>query len=90
MLVSKTRSRAVTEDNNHDREAHYEAAAPLRERQIQSKERIRRKLAALSFTEKIKILERLRERELVLAEARQKLKESNAISFRPPPGQRES
>jgi hypothetical protein len=35
----------------------------------------RRKLAALSFTEKIKILEKLRDRSLVLAEARKKLAE---------------
>ena len=35
----------------------------------------RKKLADLSFTEKIKILEKLRDRELVLAEARKKLSE---------------
>ncbi|HEY6969231.1 MAG TPA: hypothetical protein VJA94_08505 [Candidatus Angelobacter sp.] len=35
----------------------------------------RKKLAALSFTEKIKILERLRERSMAFAEARKKLAE---------------
>lgn len=35
----------------------------------------RKKLAALSFTEKIKILEKLRERSLAFAEARKKLAE---------------
>jgi hypothetical protein len=33
----------------------------------------RERLAALSFTEKIRILEKLRERELKLAEARKRL-----------------
>lgn len=35
----------------------------------------RKKLAALSFTEKIKLLEKLRDRGLALAEARKKLAE---------------
>jgi hypothetical protein len=35
----------------------------------------RKKLAALSFTEKIKILEKLRDRSLALAESRKKLAE---------------
>lgn len=35
----------------------------------------RRELASLSFSEKIKILELLRERSLILAEAREKLAE---------------
>ena len=35
----------------------------------------RKKLAALSFTEKIKIMEKLRDRSLILAEARKKLAE---------------
>ena len=39
-----------------------------------SKER-RKKLASLSFSEKVKLLEKLRQRSLALAEARKKLKE---------------
>ena len=35
----------------------------------------RKKLAALSFTEKVELLEKLRERSLAFAEARQKLAE---------------
>ena len=35
----------------------------------------RRKLAALSFTEKVRLLEKLRDRELKIAEARKKLKQ---------------
>ncbi|HKT52503.1 MAG TPA: hypothetical protein VJV96_19530 [Candidatus Angelobacter sp.] len=42
-----------------------------------SKER-RKKLASLSFSEKVKLLERLRQRSLALAEARKKLKEKMA------------
>ncbi|HET9181325.1 MAG TPA: hypothetical protein VFP59_04260 [Candidatus Angelobacter sp.] len=38
----------------------------------------RKKLASLSFTEKVKLLEKLRQRSLVLAEARKKLKEKTA------------
>ena len=34
----------------------------------------RKKLASLSFSEKVKLLEKLRERSLALAEARKKLK----------------
>jgi hypothetical protein len=53
----------VTERDKRDKETYYEAAAALRERQIQGKERMRKRLASLSLTEKIKILEKLRDRE---------------------------
>lgn len=56
-------------DDNHDRKAHYEAARALNERAFLAKERMRKRLAALSFTEKIKILEKLRDRELAIAAA---------------------
>jgi hypothetical protein len=59
----------VTEDDNRDQEARYEAARALNERAFQAKERMRKRLAALSFTEKIKILEKLRDRELAIAAA---------------------
>ena len=38
----------------------------------------RKKLASLSFSEKVKLLEKLRERSLAMAEARKKLKEKTA------------
>jgi hypothetical protein len=41
----------------------------LRERMIEGKIAMRKRLAALSFTEKLKILEKLRERELAIAAA---------------------
>lgn len=41
---------------------------------MRDKER-RKKLASLSFTEKIKLLEKLRDRSLALAEARKRLAE---------------
>ena len=69
MLASKTDLEAVTENNNQDRNAYHEAAVALRASQLQSKERMRKKLANLSFTEKIKILERLRDREKAIAAA---------------------
>jgi len=59
----------VAEENNHDPKAFYEAAPALRERRIQGKERMRKRLAALSFTDKIKILEKLRDREKAIAAA---------------------
>jgi len=59
----------VPEDNNQDRKAYYEAAHALNERAFQAKERMRKRLAALSFTEKIKILEKLRDREKAIAAA---------------------
>ena len=59
----------MIEDNNRDQKSYYEAAAALRERQIQGKERMRKRLAALSFTEKIKILEKLRDRDKAVAAA---------------------
>jgi hypothetical protein len=59
----------VTENDNYNEKEYYEAAAALRERQIQGKKRMRIRLAALSFTEKIKILEKLRDREKVIAAA---------------------
>jgi hypothetical protein len=57
----------MTEHDDGNKQAYYEAAAALRERQIQDKERKRKHLAALSFTEKIEILEKLRDREKALA-----------------------
>jgi hypothetical protein len=74
----KTNSQTMPEDNDHDQEAYYEAARALNERAFQAKERMRKRLAALSFTEKIKILEKLRDRELVIAEAWRKLMESKS------------
>ena len=59
----------MPEDNNQDQEACYEAARALNERSFQAKERMRKRLAALSFTEKIKILEKLRERDKLIAAA---------------------
>ena len=44
----------------------------------------RQKLASLSFTEKVKLLEKLRQRSLVLAEAREKLKEKTEKGNRDP------
>jgi hypothetical protein len=57
----------VTERDNRNERAYYEAAAALRERQVQGKERMRKRLAALSFSGKIKILEKLRGREKAIA-----------------------
>ena len=59
----------MPEDNNRDQKAHYEAARALNERAFQAKERMRKRLAGLSFTEKVKILEKLRDREKVIAAA---------------------
>jgi len=59
----------VSEDNNPDQGARYEAARALNERAFHAKERMRKRLAALSFTEKIKILEKLRDREKLIAAA---------------------
>lgn len=67
----------MPEDNNQEQEAHYEAARALNEKAFQAKQRLRKRLAALSFTEKVKILEKLRDRELMLAEARRNLKSKN-------------
>jgi len=74
----------VSEDNNQDQKAYYEAARVLNERAFRAKERMRKRLAALSFTEKVKILEKLRDREFVIAEARRKLKESKEASGKAP------
>jgi len=57
----------VPDDSSPDQKAYYEAALALRERVIQSKERMRKRLAALSFSEKVKILEKLRERDKAIA-----------------------
>jgi len=59
----------MPEDDNPDQKAYYDAARALNERAFQAKERRRKQLAALSFTEKIKILEKLRDRSLSLAAA---------------------
>lgn len=42
----------------------------------------RKRLASLSFTEKVKLLEKLRQRSLALAEARRKLKQKTAVAIR--------
>lgn len=42
----------------------------------------RKKLASLSFTEKVRLLEKLRQRSLAFAEARRKLKEKTAAERR--------
>ena len=65
----------MPEDDNQDQGARYEAACAWNERMFRSKARMRERLAALSFSEKIKILEKLRDRELMIAKARRKLKE---------------
>lgn len=57
----------MPEDDNRDQKARYEAARVLNERAFQAKERMRKRLAALSFSEKIKILEKLRDREKAIA-----------------------
>jgi len=64
----------VTENDSRNERAYYGAAAAaaavaLRESQMRGKERMRKRLAALSFTEKIKILEKLRDREKIIAMA---------------------
>ena len=59
----------MPEDSNQDQEERYEAARALSERVFQAKARMRKQLAALSFTEKIKILEKLRDRERAIAAA---------------------
>jgi hypothetical protein len=59
----------VTEHSDQDQEARYEAARALNERAFQAKERMRKRLAALTLTEKIRILEKLRDRSLTLAAA---------------------
>lgn len=57
----------MPENNNQDPKAYFEAARALNERTFQAKERSRKRLAALSFDEKIKILEKLRDRERAIA-----------------------
>jgi len=44
------------------------------------KREMREQLAALSFSEKVKILEKLRDRSLAFAEARRKRKDSKSAS----------
>jgi hypothetical protein len=56
-------------DNNPDEKGYYEAARAFNERAFQAKERRRKQLAALSFTEKIRILEKLRDRDKAIAAA---------------------
>jgi hypothetical protein len=60
----------MPDDNNPDQKAYYEAALKSRERINLSKERMRQRLAALSFSEKITILEKLRDRDRAIAAAR--------------------
>jgi len=63
----------MSDDDNQDQQAGYEGARALNERIYEVKARERKRLAALSFTEKIKILEKLRDRELIAAKARRGL-----------------
>lgn len=65
----------MPDDNN--KEAYYEAARRLNEKVFKAKERMRKRLAALSFSEKIKILEKLRDREKAIAAAGLKKKTDN-------------
>jgi len=60
--------KAVTENNNHVSDEFSQARA-LREKLIEGKKEMRKRLAALSFTEKIKILEKLRDRDRAIAAA---------------------
>jgi hypothetical protein len=46
----------------------------IRIRQATAKERFRQEMAALPFAEKLKMLEKLRERDLAIAAAREQLK----------------
>ena len=50
-----------------DQKACHEAARALSERAFKAKERLRKRLAALSFSEKIKILEKLRDRDKAIS-----------------------
>lgn len=50
------------------------------------KQEMRKQLAALSFSDKVKILEKLRDRSLAFAEARQKRKRSSRAPNVSPPG----
>lgn len=43
------------------------------------KQEMRKKLAALSFSEKVKVLEKLRDRSLAFAEARRKRQEARDV-----------
>ena len=66
----------VTEINDQHSDEFAQARALL-EKIIEGKKKMRKRLAALSFTEKIKILEKLRDRELAVAEARRNLRKPN-------------
>jgi hypothetical protein len=57
---------AMKDNSSHDPKDYSDAVA-LRKRQLEGKERMRKRLAALSFSEKIKILEKLRDREKAIA-----------------------
>ena len=58
----------MTESNN-DVPDEFSQARALREKLIEGKKEMRKRLAALSFTEKIKILEKLRDRDRAIAAA---------------------
>ncbi len=58
----------MTENDNHVPDEFSEARA-LREKLIEGKTRMRNRLTALSFSEKIKILEKLRDRDRAIAAA---------------------
>jgi len=68
----------VPDDRSPDQKAYFEAALALRGRAIQGKGRMRKRLAALNFSEKVKILEKLRDRSLALAASGLKPKPSNS------------
>jgi hypothetical protein len=61
MVAGKASMKTVTEDNDHVPDEFSQARA-VREKLIEGKKKMRKRRAALSFTEKIKILEKLRDR----------------------------
>ena len=67
-LVHNAYGYAVAENNNHLPDEFSQARA-LREKLIEGKRERRKRLAALSFSEKIEILEKLRGREHLIAAA---------------------
>jgi len=60
--------KTVTETNNHVPDEFSQARA-LPEKLIEGKKEMRKRLAALSFTEKINILEKLRDRDRAISAA---------------------
>lgn len=71
--------KAVTENDNHVPDEFSQARA-LREKLIEGKKEMCKRLAALSFSEKIKILEKLRDRSLALAASGLRVKTSKVAN----------